>query len=146
MKLHIDALLIACAALFPALPTGAEIYRCVKPGGSVTYQELPCESGAQGGAVDIPSRFPDHIEPRERLAAREAAADARLLKRLEIEAAERIARDARISRENELAAERERALAAQPQTPIYVLLPVPRRPVPRLRPHAPTKHSLHLMR
>jgi hypothetical protein len=53
--------------------------------------------------------YPDYAAERDRLAMREAALDARLLKRLEIEAAERIARDDR--------AAREKAAQAQAQDP-----------------------------
>ena len=62
-----------------------------------------------GGAVDIPSSFPDaNALERERLFQREAALDARLLKRAEIDAAERIAREDRLAREREAQAERDR--------------------------------------
>lgn len=110
------ALLLA-TLVATALPAAAEIYRC-KSGGSVSYQEQPCDAASQGGAVAIPTEFPDYVEPRNRLAAREAAADARILERLRIESAERIARDERIAREAELAAERERATASQAWIPV----------------------------
>jgi hypothetical protein len=46
---------------------------------------------------------------RDRLLAREAALDARLVRRAEIDAQERIAREARWARQAEMEAERERA-------------------------------------
>ena len=114
--------ILATLPLWLALPAAAQVYRCVVPGGSVTYQQQPCEAAAEGGAVAIPASFPDHTEPRARLAAREAASDARRMHRLEIEAAERIARDHRIAREAELEAERERARAREAEGyPVYWL-------------------------
>ena len=96
-------------ALAACGPAAAQIYRCGLPGGSVSYQELPCDAtAAQVSVVAIPSSYPDHTEARDRLAAREAASDARRMKRLEIEAMERIARDERAAREAALEAERER--------------------------------------
>ncbi len=101
----------------------SEIYRCKSPGGAVSYQEQPCPAESAGEAVNIPLSYPDHTAERDRLMQREAAMDARLLKRLEIEAAERIARDTRIARERELQAaqEREQATAAVPAYPAYIV-------------------------
>jgi hypothetical protein len=110
------AMLLAFAG--PA--AASEIFRCTPAGGSVTYQQAPCGDAVTGGAVDIPTNFPDHTAERERLFQREAALDARLLKRLEIDAAERIARDNRIAREHELQAARERAEQAAPG---FVIVP-----------------------
>jgi hypothetical protein len=120
---------LAGAALlaFAAHAAAADIFRCTARDGSVTYQQLPCASAASGGAVDIPTTYPDHREERDRLMQREAALDARILKRLEIEAAERIARDNRIARERELQAARERAQEAAP-TVIVVAPRAQRRP------------------
>lgn len=140
--------LLACTLVAAAVPASAEIFRCVAPGGAVSYQEIPCEAGAHASVVPIPTSFPDYIAARDRLAAREAAADARLLKRLELETAERIARDERLAREAELAAERERAAADSGWAPVYVAAPGPLRPFARrlhARPGVP-RHSLHLMR
>ena len=97
----------------------SDIYRCRSPGGSVTYQQEPCPVASETEAVNIPSSYPDHTGERDRLMQREAAMDARLLKRLEIEAAERIARDTRIARERELQAEQERAAASAASVPAY---------------------------
>jgi len=112
-----------------------EIYRCRASGGSVTYQQEPCPVASEAEAVNIPTSYPDHTAERERLMQREAAMDARLLKRLEIEAAERIARDMRIARERELQAEQERAAAnaaAAPTYPAYIVgWPQRQRWVPR---------------
>ena len=90
----------------------SEIYRCRSPGGAITYQQQPCPLASEAEALSIPSSYPDHTAERDRLMQREAAMDARLMKRLEIESAERIARDTRIARESELQAERDRAAAA----------------------------------
>src|SRR5258708_3412574 len=99
--------------------TADEIYRCRAPGGSVTYQQQPCPLASEAEAVNIPLSYPDHTAERERLMQREAAMDARLLKRLEIESAERIARDMRIARERELQAEQERAAASAASSAAY---------------------------
>ena len=86
----------------------AEIYRCTSERGAITYQEIPCPASAKAATMDIPSAFPEvNRAERDRLLAREAALEARLLKRAEIDAAERIARDDRVARERELAALRE---------------------------------------
>lgn len=114
----------------------AEIFRCTARDGGVTYQQDPCAASSNGGAVNIPTSYPDYSDERERLARREAALDARLLKRLEIEANERIARDDRIAREKE--AQAALALAqAQQAYPVYgiarplqVLHRPPRRTLP----------------
>lgn len=114
----------------------AEIFRCTARDGGVTYQQDPCAASSNGGAVNIPTSYPDYSYERERLALREAALDARLLKRLEIEANERIARDDRAAREKE--AQAVLALAqAQQAYPVYgiarplqVLHRLPRRPLP----------------
>ena len=140
------ALLLA-TLVATALPAAAEIYRC-KSGGSVSYQEQPCDAASQGGAVAIPTEFPDYVEPRNRLAAREAAVDARILERLRIESAERIARDERAAREAQLQAERERAQPAEAVWyPVYGL-PVARvRPIVRNAPRPQFRsHSQPLMR
>ena len=100
--------LAALAFVSLAVPAQAEIFRCASDGGAITYQEIPCPASARAATIDIPSAFPEvnRIE-RDRLLAREAALDARLLKRAEIDAAERIARDDRVAREREMAALRE---------------------------------------
>jgi hypothetical protein len=116
----------------------AEIFRCTARDGGVTYQQDPCAASSNGGAVNIPTSYPDYSDERERLARREAALDARLLKRLEIEANERIARDDRIAREKEAQAALAQAQAqAQQAYPVYgIARPLqvfhrqPRRPLP----------------
>ena len=69
---------------------------------------------------------------RDRLLQREAALDARILKRAELDSAERIARDDRISREATLQAmmERDRAEAAPMFVVARPLRHAPRRPWP----------------
>jgi hypothetical protein len=113
----------------------SEIYRCRAAGGSITYQQQPCPAASETETVSIPLSYPEYMGERDRLMQREAAMDARLLKRLEIESAERIARDARIARERELQAEQERAAANAASMPAYPAYIVgwPQRPrwVPR---------------
>jgi len=117
-------------ASFLLISTGAaaEIYRCTDSG-TVSYQQMPCTG--TGGAVAIPTAYPDHTEARDRLAAREAAMDARLIRRLEIESVERIARDERAAREAELAAERERAAREAQYAPYFIGSPVRSRAMQR---------------
>jgi len=85
-----------------ALTAAAQVFRCVGAGGAVSYQQQPCEGGAQGGPTQIPTTFPDHVAPRAELAAQAAAADARIQKRLELESAERMARAEQASREKDM--------------------------------------------
>ena len=121
--------LIALLVFVPLSAGAAPIYRCAT-GGSITYQEMPC--AGMGVRTDIPESYPEvNKTERDRLLQREAALDARLLKRAEIEAGERVARESRRARELELAAERERA---QPIEPVYVV-PVISRPHRPLRPY-----------
>jgi len=101
--------ILAAALALAAGASSAEIFRCTARGGAVTYQEVACDAQSAGGVVNIPSSYPDNTYERERLAQREAALDARLMRRLEIEAAERIARDDRISRERQAQAARDLA-------------------------------------
>jgi hypothetical protein len=111
---------------------GAEIYRC-SAGGSVTYQEIPCPDSADAATMPIGADFPVvNLLERDRLLQREAALDARILKRAEIDAAERIARDDRIARELTLQAqmERERAEAASSYVVARPLRHAPRRAWP----------------
>jgi hypothetical protein len=117
-ELLLAAVLLGLAANASA---AGEIYRCKAPGGSVSYQQQPCANAGEGDAVGIATLYPDHTVERDRLMQREAAMDARLLKRLEIEASERIARDLRIAREAELQAERERAAAQQAQGGVFIV-------------------------
>ena len=108
---------ILLAAYAGSASAGAEIYRCIA-GGSVSYQEFPCPAAAEAATMPIGADFPAvNLMERDRLMQRDAALDARILRRAEIDSAERIARDDRISREATLQAmERERLEAA----PYYV--------------------------
>ena len=118
---------ILAIGLVAALDAGAaSIYRCATPQG-IAYQELPCDAGAAERAIPAADFPPVNANERNRLLDREAALDARMLKRAEIDAAERIAREARWAREAELEAERERAKAAASQ--YYPMYPVYGRPV-----------------
>ena len=102
-RLPIAALLAAFS-----LSAHAEIFRCTAAGGAITYQEVPCPASAQARAMDIPVEFPEvNRAERDRLLQREAALDARMLKRAEIESAERIARDDRAGRDREAQALRD---------------------------------------
>jgi Domain of unknown function (DUF4124) len=123
MRLRERSMLGAALLLLAANANAStEIFRCTAPDGSVTYQQVPCPTAASGGAVDIPSSFPEaNALERERLFQREAALDARLLKRAEIDAAERIAREDRLAREREAQAERDRVQNAQ-NAPAYVVV------------------------
>ena len=129
------ALLIAGFLIFAAEAFASSgIFRCTSPGGGVTYQEIPCPNDSAQRVTDIPTQYPAvDREARERLFQREAALDARQLKREELDTALRIAREERLAREAE---------ARQPPVvetvPIYVLA----RPL-RLRP-LPPRHQLHV--
>ena len=123
-----------CATAFAAR---AEIYRCTAASGAITYQEIPCPSSASRTAtVDIPAAFPEvNRMERDRLLARADALEERLVKRAQIEAAERMAREERLARERELLAVREAQAqrAAEAAFPaVIVALPLPpRRHFPR---------------
>jgi hypothetical protein len=128
--------MLAALLLMAAGTCSAEIFRCTSREGGVTYQQDPCGAASEGGAVHIATSYPDYSYERERLASREAALDARLLKRLEIEASERIARDNRVAREKEAQAARD--LAEADASPVYIVGRVPRAP------RHPTHHALPL--
>ena len=104
-------------ALAAALPAAAgSIYRCTGPGGAVTYQEIACSGEASGGVANIPTQFPDYnVVEHNRILQQEAMLDARLLRRLEIESNERIARDDRAAREKEAEARIAEAQAQSQQ-------------------------------
>ena len=124
--------MLAAMLLLAAGMSSAEIFRCTARDGGVTYQQDPCGASTNGGAVSIPVSYPDYATERDRLEMREAALNARLLKRLEIEAAERIARDDRIAREREAQAQ---AQAQDSQvywagSPLRNLRHPPRHPLP----------------
>jgi hypothetical protein len=110
-QLQLAAVLLGLAANASA---AGEIYRCIA-GPTVSYQEFPCPADAGASTMPIGAEFPavNQLE-RDRLLQREAALDARIIRRAEIDASERIARDDRIARELTLQAqmERERAEAA----------------------------------
>jgi hypothetical protein len=97
-----------------AFSAGAQVYRCVDKGGAVTFQEQACPVTSEERVTTIPTAYPEvNTRERERLLARADAADERLLKRMQIESQERIARDHRASMEAIAEAERERARAAE---------------------------------
>jgi hypothetical protein len=108
IRMAITALL-ACALL----DAGAmQIYRC-NAAGAVSYQEQPCVTSTQERTLDVPEFPRVNTVERERLLQREAALEARLARRAEMEAAERIARENRRAQEAQLEAERKRQLHAE---------------------------------
>jgi len=121
--------MLAALLMLAAGMSCAEIFRCTARDGGVTYQQDPCAASSNGGAVNIPVSYPEYAAERDRLALREAALDARLLKRLEIEAAERIARDDRIAREKAQAQAEDSAFYGIGR-PLRLPRHLPRRPMP----------------
>ena len=88
----------------------------------MTYQETPCPDGVGRTMDHIPSEYPaPNQAERNRIMAREAALDARMVERERIESAERIARNELAVREKEAQAQREAAAAAASQSyaPVY---------------------------
>lgn len=134
MLRRLALLFLFLAAPFAAPAAGTQIYRCASAGG-VSFQETPCGAASAQSTWDLPAFPPANSAERERLLQREAALDARMLRRAELEAAERIAREARRARELELQAERERAAAAEAQT-IHAV-PLFFRPARSWRPRPP---------
>jgi len=115
------------------------MFRCTAPGGATTFQETPCGPEANERAVNM-KEFPAvNTAERDRLLQREAALDARMVKRAEIDAQERIAKEARWAREAELEAERQRAKAESPH--YYPAYPVYGGPPLRPRPNYRGGHS-----
>jgi hypothetical protein len=107
------AIIGVLASAVPLAADAGRLFRCTSAGGAVTFQEQPCGAAADERIQDMPEYPPANLAERDRLLQREAALDARLLKRAEIDSNERIAREARRS----LELEAERARAAEP---IYV--------------------------
>src|SRR6185436_6684871 len=100
-------LLLGLLACFPPI-AGAEIFRCVAPGGAVTYQEISCGGSHVESRPAIPSEYPPVNEAeRSRLFQREAALDNRLEARRERETREQLSRA-----EREAESERLRLAAA----------------------------------
>jgi hypothetical protein len=111
-------LLLAVVALSPPI-AGAEIFRCVAPGGGVTYQEISCGDSHAESRPAIPSEYPPVNEAeRGRLFAREAALDNRLEARRERETREQLARAEREAETERMRLAAAEAAAAQSQ---YVL-------------------------
>jgi hypothetical protein len=127
-------LLLATDAL-----AASEIFRCAAPGGGITYQQLPCPDASAGRVIDVPSQYPEiDRAARERLFQREAALDARLMKREELDAALRIAREDRLARESEALARRQ----AMEAPPVYFVAQPYRLPRAPLRHHSrPRPHD-----
>jgi hypothetical protein len=135
--LYASALLLVATGALAANP---RIMRCTAPNGSVTYQQDTCPDASDERATNIPSEYPEsnRIE-RDRLLMREAALDERLLKRQEIDAAERIARDNRQAAQAQAQAERDQAMAQS--APFYVIGYL-KRPVLHPFPHRTGNMSL----
>jgi hypothetical protein len=138
-RVPLAAILLVLAADAAA---AGEIYRCKAPGGTASYQQQPCAHPDDGGAVGIATIYPDHTAERDRLMQRVAAMDARLIRRLEIEAAERIARDERIAREAALQAERERTERERAQNAPVLIVGWPQRPGSAPRRPWPERYSI----
>ena len=135
MALMRPTLVIAMGFLASGMhPAAAQIYRCTGPSGAVAYQEVPCEAGANERPVKVQEFPPVNSAERDRLMERDAALDARLLKRAEIDAAERMAKEARWAKEAELEAERQRAKNEAQYYPAYPVYGGPVRPRPFYRP------------
>jgi hypothetical protein len=82
--------------------TAAGIYKCISPSGGVSYQETACEGTQTGGIAKIPTGFPDmNVIEHDHILAQGAMAEARLLKRYEIDSNERIAMAGIAQRERE---------------------------------------------
>jgi hypothetical protein len=111
-------MLTSAASAFAA---SAPILRCTGPDGAVSYQQQPCPAAAATRIVPVPSAYPE-ADPseRERLFRREAALDARMLKRAQLDTAERIAREERLARERAIEAARDAAREAE--VPSYIVL------------------------
>src|SRR5713226_8498839 len=91
------AMLMAGLLLATDALASSDVFRCTAPGGRVTYQQIPCPADSAERVVDVPSQYPEvDRAARERLFQREAALDARLLKREELDTAVRIAREDRL--------------------------------------------------
>ena len=122
--------LLAFALIFAAAEgvAAAPIYRCDSPQGT-SYQEFPCEAAAMGGATRLPTSFPEYNkEERDRILAREAQLDERMLRRAALDSAERISRNDSAARERE--AEAQLAMAEAMSMSAYGV------PAGWVRPHA----------
>jgi len=82
--------IVACTFFaLAAADVSAAMYRCIVPGGGVSYQEFPCAREDQGGPVDLPTNFPEvNWAARDSLMQREAD----LYRRLEAQR-ERLSRE-----------------------------------------------------
>ncbi|UHQ21482.1 DUF4124 domain-containing protein [Lysobacter sp. 5GHs7-4] len=70
--------------LLPAATQASHLYKCVAPGGAVSYQSATCETGAAARVWDAtPQPLPDAAErSKQREAQRRGQADSRYLSRL----------------------------------------------------------------
>ena len=95
--------LLALGLLAISLDIAASgIYKCKSPTGGVTYQEVACDGSQTGGVANIPTGFPDmNVIEHDHILAQGALAEARLLKRYEIDSNERIAMAGIAARERE---------------------------------------------
>jgi hypothetical protein len=128
-----------CALAATGALADGPVYRCVNAA-SVSFQQVPCASASEERAFELPSYPPINMLERDRLLAREAALDARLLRRAEIDAQERMAREARRAREAEVDAERERAARTAEAGYFYPAYPAA---YPRVTHHRPRASSLN---
>ena len=115
--MYASVLLLVAASAHAASP---RIMRCTAPDGAVTYQQDTCPDASDERVTNIPGEYPEsNRTERDRLLLREAALDDRLLRRQEIDAAERIARDNRQAAQLQAQAERDQAMAQN--VPFYVI-------------------------
>jgi hypothetical protein len=125
-------LLAVIALLAGPLAVAGPAYRCTAPGGAVSFQDQPCANARDEQAIELAGYPPVNAAERDRLLQRESALDARMLKRAEMDSAERIAREARWAKEAEYQAERERAKVAEQgyYYPVYAQPNYRARPTP----------------
>jgi hypothetical protein len=46
--------LLSAAILWGSFaPAHAQVYKCIEPGGTTTYQQVPCRAGQKGGSLEI---------------------------------------------------------------------------------------------
>ncbi|HLX23572.1 MAG TPA: hypothetical protein VKR38_09530 [Usitatibacter sp.] len=85
--------LLALGILAASLDLAAAgIYKCTSPSGSVSYQEIACAGTQTGGVANIPTGFPDmNVIEHDHILQLGSMAEARLLKRYEIDSNERVA-------------------------------------------------------
>ena len=109
--------LLACACTCAG---AQDVFRCTGPDGRITYQQAKCPWTDAERKVDVTPANPS-FDPssRERALKQEEALDRRLEAREVAERAERKEREERDARERMVAAQEQRARAAE--QPVYVV-------------------------